>query len=393
MRSVRLKKGKEKPLLARHHWVFSGAIARVEEGIEGGEMVTVEDYSGRRLGCGYYNSRSQIRVRMLSFGDEEPDSAHLRRLISESLERRKENPLLRGTNALRLIHAEGDALPGLVVDDYNGHLVLQVLTLGMDRLRDRVVEILKELRDPKSLYERSDGPGREVEGLPERTGVLYGSVPEEIEIEEAGCLFSVDVRRGQKTGFFLDQRDNRHLIGSLAGGRRVLNLFSYTGGFTVAAARGGARGVMSVDASADALARARKNSKINGLADRFAENLEYCQADVFDYLRNEKIEADLIILDPPAFAKSRGSVERACGGYKDINRLALAGCPRGSFLLTCSCSRFVDGDLFQKVVFAAALDAGRRAFLVRRTFQPADHPVNLYHPEGEYLKALLLYVE
>lgn len=386
---IYLKKNKEKPLRNRHSWIFSGAIARIEGESGDGTIAQVCDSGGTLLGYGYYSGRTDIAVRMLSWGERPVDRDYLAGLVRLAVVRRRSDPFLQGTNAFRLIYSEGDLLPGLVVDSYNNHLVMQILTMGMERLRDTMVDIILEEMRPESVYERSDHAGRSAEGLGEVCRTVFGTTPEDVEIQEDGVRFLVDVRHGQKTGFFLDQRENRRLVRGLAQGRKVLNLFSYTGGFTLAALYGGAAETVSVDASRGALDMLEKNLAINGREG--ASGL--IEANVFDYLRGGEIAGDFIILDPPAFARDRHAVPRACRGYKEINLQVMKKCPAGSLLLTCSCSRFITMELFQKVLFGAALDAGRHAFILRKSLHPTDHPVSLYHPEGEYLKSILLRVE
>lgn len=384
--TVILKKGKERPILNRHHWVFSGAVQSADAG--NGSIVTVRSSSGEILGQGYYNGRSNIPVRMLTFGDEAFTNDTLRFLLSSAVERRAANPLVRDTSAVRLVFSEGDFLPGLIIDSYANHLVMQCLTLGIDTMKDTIAQMGAEITNAKSIYERSDYPGRRIEGLQAAQGQLFGTTPDEIVAEEHGVKYPINVKEGQKTGFFIDQRENRALIRDCAAGRKVLNVFCYTGGFTFAALKGGATSAVSVDISRDALEQAEKICAHNG----FTAPSELIEADAFEYLRNEPVDADLVIIDPPAFAKSSGDVERACRGYKDINLQMMRKCPKGTLLLTCSCSRFIDPDLFQKVIFSAASDAKRDAQIIRRTGHPADHPVNLNHPETEYLKGILLYV-
>ena len=384
--TVILKKGKERPILNRHHWVFSGALQSAEA--QNGSIVTVRSSSGAVLGQGYYNERSGIPVRMLTFGEEKFTADTLRNLLHASILRRRTNPLIRDTNAVRLVFSEGDFLPGLIIDSYDNHLVLQCLTLGMDAMKETVIDMAAELTQAKSIYERSDYPGRKLEGLAPALGQRRGETPGEIIITEHGVSYPVDVKEGQKTGFFIDQRENRSLIGECARGKKVLNVFSYTGGFTFAALKGGAHSAVSIDISRSALEQAERVYEYNG----FTAPSELIEADAFEYLRGEPVDADLVIIDPPAFAKSSGDVERACRGYKDINLQLMKKCPKGAFLLTCSCSRFIDMDLFQKVIFAAAADARRDVQIVRKTGHPADHPVNLCHPETEYLKGILLYI-
>ncbi|HEY1406193.1 MAG TPA: class I SAM-dependent rRNA methyltransferase, partial [Spirochaetota bacterium] len=313
----------------------------------------------------------------------------LHHLIHQSVRRRKSPFIPDTTNVMRLVFSEGDYIPGLIVDSYDGHLVLQCLTLGIDKMKEPILSVLQEILNPKSIYERSDYPGRKLEGLPEMTGQCSGITPNEIVVSENEIRYPINVIEGQKTGFFIDQRDNRSLVGECAQGRKVLNMFSYSGGFTFAAIRGGARQTMSVDISSHALSLAKKTYSLN----EFTTPSEFIEADVFEYLRNEPIDADLVILDPPAFAKRRDDVDNACRGYKEINLQLFKKVPPGTIVLTCSCSRFIGADLFQKVIFSAVADSGRKAQILRRTGHPVDHPVNIAVPETEYLKGLLLLVE
>ncbi|HOJ29361.1 MAG TPA: class I SAM-dependent rRNA methyltransferase [Spirochaetota bacterium] len=386
MQKVILKKGKEKSVVHRHPWIFSGAIAHAE--VSDGQLAAVCAHDGTVLAWGYYNSRTDIAVRLLSFGDRKPDTDLFVNRICASLTLRKVTGITQCTNAYRLIHSEGDMLPGLIVDWYKGHCVMQSLTLGMDKLKVTIAQIINDVLKPESIYERSDHEGRKKEGLHEQSTQVYGYTPEIIEVNENGMLFLVDVRRGQKTGFFCDQRDNRKKVKEIANGRDVLNLFSYTGGFSVAALLGGAKSAVSVDGSGSALQVAHRNCEMNNVGQAH----EIIKADVFDYINNNDITQNLIICDPPALAKNKASVNNAARGYKELNLKIISKCPADSFLLTCSCSRFIDHKLFQQIVFAACNDAGRDACIVGRYSQPADHPVNIYCPETEYLKALLLYI-
>ncbi len=389
MAHIRLRKNREKSVLQGHPWIFSGAIHEIDHGIGDGDIAAVRDFSGAHLGYGYYNSKTQISVRMLSFSTDPVDDGFLRRLIISAIEKRKASPSLGRTTACRMIFSEGDFLPGLIVDRYNNHLVIQILTLGMEKLKSRIVSILEETLHPESVYERSDHEGRKLEGLSESSGQLAGTTPVEITINENGASFNVDVMRGQKTGFFLDQRDSRMLVRSLSKGRKALNLFSYTGGFSVQALAGGATKATCVDASENALIAAHANAMLNGYGDKH----ETVRADIFQYLREADIEAGIIVCDPPALVKSRNALEAGCRGYKDLNLQIAKKCRPGTMLLTCSCSRFIDMDLFQKVVFSAFADAGRRAAILGKFGHPADHPVSIFCPETEYLKSMLLYIE
>jgi 23S rRNA (cytosine1962-C5)-methyltransferase len=381
---VILKKGKDRAVLLGHHWIFSGAIEREEA--EDGSIVPVKNHSGKIIGYGYYNSSSQIRVRLLSFGDIPFSNDMLRSLLHRSFQRRTPDMYLQGTNAYRLVFSEGDFIPGLVIDNYAGHYVLQCLTRGIDVMKKTIVDMVCEMQSPLSIYERSDYSGRKLEGLPEFSGQLYGTTPDTVDIIEHDVHYPVDIRGGQKTGFFLDQRENRHLIKELSKDKTILNLFSYTGGFTMAALSGGAASTVSVDISAKASAEAESIYSQNA----FTKPSVFITEDVFNYIRSASIDEDIIIIDPPAFAKSKADVNRACRGYKDVNLNVIKKAKPGAYLLTCSCSRFIDPDLFQKVIFSAVQDAGRQGQIIRRTGHPSDHPVNIAVPETEYLKGILL---
>ena len=382
-----LKAGREKSVRNRHPWIFSGAIEKVER-VTDGDVTRVFSQSGELLGCGYYNSRPSIQVRLLAFGKDDPRTA-LERSISSALALRQRF-MAPETNAYRLINGEGDGIPGLVVDQYADVLVLQSSTLGIDCLKEEIVSLLVRKLSPRAIFEKSNLPSRTEEGLQFCEGVLYGEAVDCVEIVENGCRFEVDVRRGQKTGFFLDQRENRAFMGSLAAGRRILNCFSYTGGFSVYAARAGARRVDSLDISASAIAQAEKNFVLNQI-DPAAHG--FLAEDAFDYLRREQEPYELIILDPPAFAKKKGQVDQACRGYGEINRQAFKLLSPGGLLFTYSCSYYLEEKLFQQVLFQAARDAGRAVRILQRHRQAFDHPVNIYHPEGHYLKGFLFEAE
>lgn len=396
-KAVLLKPGRERSLLRRHPWVFSGAIQSVQGEPQPGETVAVFDSGRQFLGWGAYSPRSQISVRMWSWDEaEEVSSELLLRRLRRAVATRSVPGLSTSrptTTACRLVNAESDGLPGLVVDRYGDYAVCQFLSAGSEFWKPVIVAALAsgELPGLRGGYERSDVDVREKEGLPPITGPLFGEPPPElIEIEEHGALFLVDVRAGHKTGFYLDQRENRRLVGELAAGREVLNAFAYTGGFAVTALKGGAAHCTNVDSSSPALDLARANLALNGLLDSACSNVE---ADVFGYLRQCRDagrDYDLIILDPPKFAHSAGQVEKASRAYKDINLLALKLLRPGGVLATFSCSGAVSADLFQKIVQGAALDAGREARITGRLTQAADHPVALTFPEAEYLKGLVL---
>jgi 23S rRNA (cytosine1962-C5)-methyltransferase len=387
MRQVTLKKGREGPVRRKHPWIFSGAIADVRENT-GGPITDVLAGDGRWLARGLYSPKSQIRVRLLTWEREEIDPEFFLRRISKASVLRSE--LLPFTNAYRLVNGEGDFLAGLVIDRYDDFFVCQFLTEGMDSMRLAAVEALAKLFPENSIYERSEGSVREQEELPDRTGVLAGNEPPDlIRIEEREAKFLADIKTGQKTGFFLDQRDNRLLLSSLAQDKTVLNCFAYSGAFTVAAFKGGAKQVISVDSSRTALDVAQQNANLNGLS---VPSAAFVKGDVFAYLKNSQEEFDVVVLDPPSLAPRRADVDAAAGGYKFLNLHALRRTKPGGLLLTFSCSQHVSADLFQKIVFGAAADSGRNVRILKRLGAPPDHPVSIFHPEGEYLKGLLLSV-
>jgi 23S rRNA (cytosine1962-C5)-methyltransferase len=386
-RAVILKKNRDKPIRHRHHWIFSGAVQSLPD-FEDGDILPVLSNEGEFLGSAYFNRKSAIIGRMLCF-DRKPVLQSIEQSLLGAIAMRKELVEPAGS-AQRLVNGEGDSLPGLVVDRYGDVLVIQVTTLGMEKLKPVILGHLIAALSPRSIYERSDLPTRREEGLPEFQGHLYGEKVENVEIVENGLRFLVEIPGSQKTGFYLDLREMRGLVRSLAGRRRVLNCFCYTGGFSVAALAGGASCVDSVDSSEPAISLAKRNLTLNGFP---GDENRLVAADVFEFLRRELPAYDFIILDPPAFAKKKADVVPACRGYKDINRLALSKIgPRG-LLLTLSCSRFVDETLFRQVVFQSAAEAGRGVRVIQRHRLAYDHPVNLFHPESEYLKGLLLYVE
>ncbi len=386
-----LKPGREKSLLRRHPWIFSGAVARVDGQPQTGETVEVRAADGTWLARAAYSPHSQIIARVWTFDpDEDLTPAFFRARLERALSARY--PLISNLQlpALRLVNAESDRLPGLIVDRYADFLVCQFLAAGAERWKREIVAGLAELIPSAGIYERSDVEVRAKEGLEPVTGVLAGLAPPElIEIEENECRFWVDVQRGHKTGFYLDQRDNRAAVRAAAHGREVLNCFAYTGGFGVAALRGGAAHVTHVETSASALELAQKNVTLNGLDSARVENVV---GDVFAVLRqyrDARRQFDLIILDPPKFIDSRSQLERASRGYKDINLLAFKLLRLGGLLFTFSCSGLLEADLFQKIVADAALDAKRDPQIVRRLSQAPDHPVALSYPEGGYLKGLV----
>jgi 23S rRNA (cytosine1962-C5)-methyltransferase len=386
-----LKKGREKSARNLHPWIFSGAIHAVKGDPADGDVVDVCDSREDFIAQGTYNSRSQIAVRLLTWDREEVvDHDFWRRRLKAAIDGRVSLIADPTTTAYRLVNAESDGLPGLIVDRYGDWLVLQALTAGIERYKQDIVSELNDLAQPKGVVERSDADVRTKEGLPPSIGNLGGELaPAHIEIQERGLRFQIDVHTGHKTGFYLDQRDNRALLTDYVAGSEVLNAFSYTGAFSVYAASAGAAHVVNVDTSGEALKLAESNMALNGYADRPAE---YIQADVFEQLRafrDRGTRFDAIILDPPKFAHSKGQVAAACRGYKDINLLALKLLRPDGILFTFSCSGLVSIDLFQKVVFGASADAGRQAQILHRLSQPSDHPTLLSFPEGAYLKGFV----
>jgi len=388
-----LKMGREKSLLRRHPWIFSGAIERVDGNPASGDTLPVHDASGNFLAWAAYNPNSQITARVWSWREDETiDETFFNRRIAVALETRSGSNLACTSNGMRMIHAESDGLPGLIVDRYGDVLVMQIGSAGTARWRDTITGILQELCNPVCIYERSDSDSRILEGLELRNGVLRGALPDTVEVIENGLRFKVDVAAGQKTGFYLDQRDNRALTETLAHGKDVLNCFCYTGGFSLYALRGGAKSVLSIDASADALRVAAENVARNKLD---AARTEWLEADVFVALRTLRDQGrkfDLIILDPPKFAPTAAFAEKAARGYKDINLLGFKLLRKGGLLCTYSCSGGISEDLFQKIIAGAALDAGINAQIVHHLHASADHPVLLNFPEGAYLKGLVLKV-
>jgi 23S rRNA (cytosine1962-C5)-methyltransferase len=392
MNSIHLKPGREKSILHDHPWIFSGAIERLEGSPQSGETILVVDAAGHALGKAAYSPSSQIRARMWTRSvDLAVDADFLRTRLQTALDLRRVSVPPAETDALRLVFAESDGLPGLIVDRYCDQLVMQCLSTGAEFWRETLADLLVELTGIKAIYERSDVDVRSLEGLPERIGPLRGAAPpDRIEIHENGLRFWVDVLAGHKTGFYLDQRANRSRLGKLAAGRDVLNCFSYSGAFSVYALAGGAASVLSVDSSADALALGQENLALNGID---AAKADWMEGDVFVLLRRFRDQArsfDMIVLDPPKFAQNAAQAERAARGYKDINLLALKLLRPGGLLFTFSCSGGVSPDLFQKIVAGAAVDASVDARIIGRMSQGPDHPVALNFPEGEYLKGLVV---
>ena len=395
MAQLILLPGKERSAIKHHPWLFAGAVGRLEGRARPGDTVEVLADNLRPLGRAAYSPHSQIRARFWTFApDESVDDAFIKRRIATAVARREALPELRGQQGLRLIHAESDGLPGIVADRYGDTVVIQLTSAGADKWRQAIVNALVKATGCAHIYERSDSDVRGLEGLAPTTGWRYGEEGPAPVIEENGVRFAVDIVRGHKTGFYLDQRDNRLLLSRLAAGKEVLNCFCYSGGFSLQALAGGAAHVLSIDSSGPALVQAHANLALN--PDLPADRAEWLEADVFAALREFRKagrQFDLIILDPPKFAPSAAHADRAARAYKDINMLGFRLLKPGGMLMTYSCSGGVGLDLFQKIVAGAALDAGRDARIVSRLSGAADHPVALNFPEGEYLKGLLVQVD
>ncbi len=390
MSSLILKPGREKSLQRRHPWVFSGAVAKIKGDPQAGDTVEIRSAEGGFLGRGAYSPSSNIVARIWTWRESEAvDAAFFRRRLEAALAARQAVVSREESDALRLVYAESDGLPGFIVDRYGDTLVMQVGTAGAEAWRDTVADLLLELTGAKGIYERSDADARELEGLPPRSAPLRGEPATETVIREHGLSLKVDIAHGHKTGFYLDQRANRARVGLLAKEREVLNCFSYSGGFTLHALAGGAKSVLSLDASGDALALGAENVRLNSLPE---DRVQWLEGDAFKALRKFRDEGrkfDLVILDPPKFAPTAAHAEKAARGYKDINLLGFKLLRPGGLLATFSCSGGIDAALFQKIVAGAALDAGVDATIVDYLHQGPDHPISLAFPESAYLKGLI----
>lgn len=391
MPSVKLKKGRDKSFNRKHPWIFSGAIDSIKDINTNGETVEIFSSDGKFLGYGSYSLHSQISVRVLSFNPEDQiDKDFIQKRVETAAQFRKQIINLETTNAYRVINAESDSLPGLLVDKYGDFLVCQFLSAGAEFWKKETIEILVNIFNPTGIFERSDVEVREKEGLQQFKGILYGKEPEElIEILENGNKFFVDINLGHKTGFYLDQRDNRKLLETFSSESEILNCFSYTGGFSVYAIKAGASKVVNLDSSLEALSLAETNLTLNGIASSKYENV---QDDVFKYLRklrDTNKQFDVIILDPPKFAESVSQIEKASRGYKDINLLALKLLKKNGVLFTFSCSGHIVPELFNKIIADAATDAGREVHILKYLTQSPDHAMLTSFPEGLYLKGLV----
>ncbi len=387
MKTVKLKKKEERRILRGHPWVFSNELERTSEVFSPGELVDVLDAGGRFIGRGYLNPHSLIAVRILTRREERIDLVFFRRKIAAA---RSLRAMLNFGDSFRAVYGEGDGLPGLIVDKYADTLVVQSTTAGIDRLQDIVLTALKDEYEPQAIVLRNDTASRELEGLPLETRVAHGSVTDLVTIEESGIRYRVDVLEGQKTGFFFDQRENRQALHDIVRGRRTLDCFCYVGAWSLSAARFGASEVTGIDSSQKAVDLATGNAELNGLSVRFMT------ADVFDELRRLEKQHEkfgCVILDPPAFVKSRAKVREALKGYKEINLRGMKLLEPGGVLVTCSCSHHIDQDLFMEMLIDAAHSAGRQARLLEMRSQARDHPMLLAARETQYLKCAILMVE
>ncbi len=390
MIDVVLKKGKEKAVLHRHPWVFSGAIDGAKGKPQNGDIVRLVDAKGAFMAYGFYNDKSRVAVRLLEWDENiEVNEDWFRNKVAVAVASRGDI-LDENTNTCRLIFSESDYLPGLIVDKYAGHLAVQVLTSGIENVLPVIIDELHRLLKPESIFDKSDATSREHEGLKTTNAVLAGThPPERVEVCENGIIYNINIAEGQKSGFYCDQRDNRKLLAAHAKGKKVLDCFSYTGGFTLSALKNGAASVTSVDSSALAIETLKENIKLNGFD---PAKLTAKQSDVNKQLRQFKDEGelfDIIVLDPPKYAPSRSALDRASRAYKDLNRLAMLLLNKGGLLATFSCSGAMDMETFKQVLAWAALDAGKQVQFIHQFCQPEDHPVRASFPEGEYLKGLL----
>lgn len=390
IQKLELKSGREKPVINKHPWIFSGGVKTFPKA-KNGEIIAVIDNKGTVIAHGFYSANSQIVCRLFDFEHSEKENFtedYWFEKFNQAFQLRTQFIDFQTTNCYRLIHAEGDFLPGIIIDIYNNVAVMQVLTKGTENLVETYYKCLKKL-NIHYLYIKTKISSLELENITLVSGWYKESNSTLIEVIEHNIKFQIDIEKGQKTGFFIDQRENRQLLKQLSSNKTVLNTFCYTGGFSVYALAGNAAHVHSVDISKDAI----KLCDELVLHNSFTKNHESTTEDCFDFLRTHETQYDIVILDPPAFAKNAKSVHNACRGYKELNMLGLKKVKQKGFMFTFSCSQNIDKDLFQKVVFSAAADANRNVRIIRFLGQPEDHPVNIFHPESEYLKGLLLYVE
>lgn len=394
MVEIKLKKGKEKAVLQRHPWVFSGAVDKIKGKADNGDVVKVTDASGDFLAYGYFNDQSRVAVRLIEWNEEtQINEDWYEQKINQAVAARADLLKAKDTNALRLIFSEADFLPGLIVDKYADFLSVQILSTGIEKAKDIIIDKLCKALNPTGIFDRSDATARTHEGITAENGLLWGEAPAEfIAVKENGITYHINIAEGQKSGFYCDQRDNRLLLAAYAKGKSVLDCFSYSGGFSLNAMQNGASEVTSVDSSALAIETLKQNIELN----KFVKHKHTAiQSDVNKQLRAFKEEGkkfDIVVLDPPKYAPSRSALDRAARAYKDLNRLGMLLLEPGGLLATFSCSGAVDIETFKQIIAWAALDAGREVQIIKQFSQPEDHPVRISFPEGEYLKGLLLRV-
>jgi 23S rRNA (cytosine1962-C5)-methyltransferase len=391
MIDVLLKKGKEKAVLHRHPWVFSGAIEQVKGKPQNGDIVRLLDAKGRFMAYGFYNDQSRVALRLLEWDENVTvDEQWFREKVAVAVASRSTLLADGSTNTCRLIFSESDYLPGLIVDKYANHLAVQVLTSGIEKVLPVIIEELNRLLKPKSIFDKSDASSRNHEGLETQNIVLAGNPPpERVEVMENGIIYNINIAEGQKSGFYCDQRDNRKIVASYAKGKKVLDCFCYTGGFTLNSLQNGAASVTTVDSSVPAIETLKENIILNEFD---ASKLTSIPSDVNKQLRKFREDGelfDIIILDPPKYAPSRSALDKASRAYKDLNRLGMLLLNKGGLLATFSCSGAMDMETFKQVIAWAALDAGKQVQFIHQFCQPEDHPIRASFPEGEYLKGLL----
>lgn len=394
MISIKLKKGKEKAVLQHHPWVFSGALEKVNGSPENGEVVKVCNAHGDFLAYGYFNDQSRVAVRLLEWDEDRTiDKDWYAEKINQAIQSRAQLLKNKNTNAYRLIFSEADFLPGLIVDQYADFLSVQILSTGIEKAKDIIIDILCKTLKPKGIFDRSDATARTHEGITAENGLLWGEAPASfIAVKENGINYHINIAEGQKSGFYCDQRDNRKLLAGYANGKTVLDCFSYSGGFTLNAFHAGATAITSVDSSALAIETLKQNIALNQFQ---VKEHKAILSDVNKQLRAFKEEGkkfDIVVLDPPKYAPSRSALDRAARAYKDLNRLGLLLLESGGLLATFSCSGAVDIETFKQIIAWAALDAGKEVQIIHQFSQPEDHPIRLSFPEGEYLKGLLIRV-
>lgn len=393
MIEIKLKRGKEKAVLQRHPWVFSGALEKIMGNPENGDVVKVLSANNDFLAYGYFNNQSRVAVRLLEWDENQQiDEKWYAAKINQAIASRA-HLNTKDTNAYRLIFSEADFLPGLIVDQYADFLSVQILSTGIEKAKPIIISLLVKALQPKGIFDRSDATARTHEGITAENGLLWGEAPAAfIAVKENGITYHINIAEGQKSGFYCDQRDNRKFLANYAKGKTVLDCFSYSGGFTLNALAEGAKTVTSVDSSALAIETLKQNITLNKFDKKKADAI---QSDVNKQLRAFKDEGkkfDIVVLDPPKYAPSRSALDRAARAYKDLNRLGLLLLESGGLLATFSCSGAVDIETFKQIIAWAALDAGKEVQVIRQFSQPEDHPVRLSFPEGEYLKGLLVRV-